>query len=1008
MKPLRSLIVSFLVGCACSLALLPVQAFAKNASAPLGRDFSQIETQAQDESERDAFAPEQGFNLTPQAERPSTFDLRHVVEGGVESCYVTPVRQQNPYGSCWGFGAIAAAESSLLSAGLAHDPSTLNLSEKQVVWFTTMPIPDTTHPQHGEGMTFGYDIRPSERYDTGGLTTYATNLFASGVGPTSEATDTNYGKIFRYSGRKGEVVNDHVTWIDADGAEQKGFKKVYYSEGDDWSMPEAYRFWQDYQLTESYLLPSPALHTSSDDKQVAINAIKDQLLDHHAVAIQFEAQSSRPGQASQFNEILSENWAQYQPDAWPSNHVVTIVGYDDGYPKSNFATEPPADGAWLVKNSWGSDLLDFPDNGYRHWGLLEGMDVPGSDYQASSPQHTGYFWLSYYDATIRDPEAYAFEAGDERVIIDQHDFMPVTDYEQYTTDGPIRTANVFVAAQDEMLTDISFMTATPGTRVSWRVYLLDEDATAPEDGRCVAFDDDLQYPYGGYHRVAIEDAAQVSLAKGQRYAIVVEQRVPSGKYSMTVNTSISYETSYNGSIWFEGVVNEGESFFYVDGAWRDLSDNSVRSVLEDDRVSIDNFSIKGYAQAAEIEPNRHEQPDAPDDDTRAPYLEVRRSTGKLAADFELEQLDTVKFLCTIRGATDDIAMQPTFTWSVSDDSILSITPNAERAGADAVVQALRYGEAYLTVDAGIYGSCTMLVTVPKLSIADADLADEDRETVYTGKPYEPEPIDVCSYTPDYDRNYDIVRGKDYEVSYSDNVLCGRGEVVIRGIGEYGGEIGSDYFRDLSFVIVPAKAQITNVTTANGSITVTFASQKASAISGYELSWKRADATEDDEDQLVAFSEGGARLKRLGPDATSATIQGLTVGASYEINLRAFVTVSEVDKETDEVSEVDHYGETSDIVTCVASESTHEKDEPDPENEDEGTARQPAKTDQRSGTGSSKKAAPSRSGQASPVKKPPLPRTGDVAHPAVPLLVTGFSLVALGVAFRKRSSTRQGL
>ena len=41
-------------------------------------------------------------------EYPSRFDLR---DYGV----VTPVKSQNPWGSCWSFGGIAAAESSILT-----------------------------------------------------------------------------------------------------------------------------------------------------------------------------------------------------------------------------------------------------------------------------------------------------------------------------------------------------------------------------------------------------------------------------------------------------------------------------------------------------------------------------------------------------------------------------------------------------------------------------------------------------------------------------------------------------------------------------------------------------------------------------------------------------------------------------------------------------------------------------------------------------------------------------
>ena len=56
---------------------------------------------------------------------PSKFDLRNVDTDGDDvgdRCYVTPVRCQYPFGTCWGFAATAAAETSILSTKLADDP----------------------------------------------------------------------------------------------------------------------------------------------------------------------------------------------------------------------------------------------------------------------------------------------------------------------------------------------------------------------------------------------------------------------------------------------------------------------------------------------------------------------------------------------------------------------------------------------------------------------------------------------------------------------------------------------------------------------------------------------------------------------------------------------------------------------------------------------------------------------------------------------------------------------
>ena len=84
---------------------------------------------------------------------PESFDLRNVDtdgDGNGDRCFVTPVRLQNPFGTCWGFAAIAAAEISILGNNLKNDPDawkTLDLSEKQLAYFTNVPLNDPDNPQ---------------------------------------------------------------------------------------------------------------------------------------------------------------------------------------------------------------------------------------------------------------------------------------------------------------------------------------------------------------------------------------------------------------------------------------------------------------------------------------------------------------------------------------------------------------------------------------------------------------------------------------------------------------------------------------------------------------------------------------------------------------------------------------------------------------------------------------------------------------------------------------------
>lgn len=73
-----------------------------------------------------------------EQELPDKFDLRAVDKDGDGKdvrCYVTPVRNQSPYGICWGFATTAAAETYVLAHQLSDDQDawkTLNFSEKQL------------------------------------------------------------------------------------------------------------------------------------------------------------------------------------------------------------------------------------------------------------------------------------------------------------------------------------------------------------------------------------------------------------------------------------------------------------------------------------------------------------------------------------------------------------------------------------------------------------------------------------------------------------------------------------------------------------------------------------------------------------------------------------------------------------------------------------------------------------------------------------------------------------
>ena len=126
---------------------------------------------------------------------------------------------QNPFGTCWAFAAIAAAETSFLYVNGLGVPAgekneKVNFSEKQLAWFLYDTLPDvfdngSEFSQYGEGYYLSDYSKnnPNQRLDHGGYMTYSANYFASGMGPVDEALYINDWYPFIYRSVEGTPAN---------------------------------------------------------------------------------------------------------------------------------------------------------------------------------------------------------------------------------------------------------------------------------------------------------------------------------------------------------------------------------------------------------------------------------------------------------------------------------------------------------------------------------------------------------------------------------------------------------------------------------------------------------------------------------------------------------------------------------------------------------------------------------------------------------------------------------
>ncbi len=176
---------------------------------------------------------------------------------------------------------------------------------------------------------------------------------------------------------------------------------------------------------------------------------------------------------------------------YPSNHTVAIIGWDDDYPSTNFNTAAPENGAFLVKNSWGTG-----------WG------------------DNGYFWVSYYDALFgtQNWAFYNAEATGNYVRNYQYDKLGWVNTWACNNGNPTWGANIFTAKANEKLKAISFYTAHPNQTVRYQVYV-NVTAGKPTSG-AIKVNKLITFANVGYHTVKLP--AAIPLTNGTKFAVVLK------------------------------------------------------------------------------------------------------------------------------------------------------------------------------------------------------------------------------------------------------------------------------------------------------------------------------------------------------------------------------------------------------------------------------------------------------------------------------------------------------
>ena len=265
------------------------------------------------------------------------------------------------------------------------------------------------------------------------------------------------------------------------------------------------------------------------------NVVKSYIKNYGSVVMAYHA----PEETWEERSYYSENHQAYNCNSarQAANHIVAIVGWDDDYSRDNFNSDsrPSKDGAWIVKNSWGSQ---------------EGSN--------------GYTYISYEDKSLCEFVSGQFTKASSY----QYNYF----YDGSSNPGILRLkkgqrfANVYTAKKGtgkrkELIKAWNIVTWSPNVKYSVQIY------KNPKNGKPTSGTKMFKQAVSGVIAEAgthtIDFPKKVEMIKGDRFAIVVKLRA-SGNIGFDENDDYHW-------VSFVNKTKKGQSYLYDNGKWHDLN-----------------------------------------------------------------------------------------------------------------------------------------------------------------------------------------------------------------------------------------------------------------------------------------------------------------------------------------------------------------------------------------------------------------------------------------------------